>query len=195
MPAPFRSLVCAACLLMLGACQQSQPPVVAEQVDRPGFGGDFSLMNQDGRPFRLQDVRGRPVLLFFGYTSCPDMCPMTMSRIMTALDRLGDQASQVVTLFVSVDPKRDTPAALKEYVGSFSTPLIGLTGTEEEIARVAAMYHASFETVETGSPNYLINHTTAIFLIDRHGKLRQYFANDEDPDKLAAALQTVLKET
>jgi protein SCO1/2 len=139
-------------------------------------------------------VRGRPVLLFFGYTSCPDMCPATMSRITGALGRVGSSASAVVTLFVSVDPGRDTPAVLKGYVGSFSTPLIGLTGSEQEVARVAAAYHASYQILQTGTPNYLVNHTSAVFLIDRHGKLRQYFKFDEDPETLAAALRTVLDE-
>ncbi len=119
---------------------------------------------------------------------------MTMSRIMSALDRLGSQASEVVTLFVSVDPERDTPAVLKEYVGSFSTPLIGLTGTEEELLSAAVTYHATFARAQIGYPNYLVNHTTAIFLIDRQGKLRQYFAHDEDPQRLASALQVVLDE-
>jgi protein SCO1/2 len=99
-----------------------------------------------------------------------------------------------MTLFVSVDPKRDTPAVLKEYVGSFSTPVTGLTGSDEEIARVASAYHASYEIVPTGTRNYLVNHTSAIFLIDRQGTLRQYFKYDENPDTLAAALRTVLNE-
>src|SRR6478672_11647433 len=158
------SLLCAMVVLVfLGGCQQPQGAARVREESRPEFGGDFTLTNQDNQTFRLQDVRGRPVVLFFGYTSCPDMCPMTMSRISGALSRVGTQASEVVTLFVSVDPKRDTPAVLKEYVGSFSTPLIGLTGTEEQITRVTSSYHASFELMETGSPNYLVNHTTAIF--------------------------------
>jgi protein SCO1/2 len=119
---------------------------------------------------------------------------MTMSRISGALSRVGSQASEVVTLFVSVDPKRDTPAVLKEYVGSFSTPLIGLTGRDEEVTRVASAYHAAFQTVQTGTPNYLVNHTSAIFLVDRQGRLREYFKYDEKPETLAAALKTVLDE-
>jgi protein SCO1/2 len=189
-------------LLLLGAvaavgapgCQRSEPPAAAHEEARPAFGGDFALTNQDNQRFRLEEVRGRPVLLFFGYTSCPDMCPMTMSRIVGALRRVGGPAPAVVTLFVSLDPARDTPAVLKDYVGSFKTPLIGLTGTEEDVTRLASAYHASFQVVQTGTPNYLVNHTSAIFLIDRRGKLRQYFKNDEDPDALAAALRTVLDE-
>jgi protein SCO1 len=185
--------LCALALsLAASACQNSQPAKVGDEP--PGFGGDFSLTTQDGKRFDLRDVRGRAVLLFFGYTSCPDMCPMTMSRIASALDRLGSDASQVVTLFVSVDPKRDTPAVLKEYVGSFSTPLIGLTGSPDEVAHVTSSYHATYELVDNGSPNYLVNHTTAIFLIDKQGKLRQFYAYNENPDTLAAALKRVLKE-
>jgi protein SCO1/2 len=110
------------------------------------------------------------------------------------LRRVGSQAAEVVTLFVSVDPKRDTPAVLKEYVSNFSTPLIGLTGSDDELAHVASAYHASYEVVPTGTRNYLVNHTSAIFMIDRLGKLRQYFKYDENPDTLADALRTVLGE-
>lgn len=195
-------LVGAALLLSAGGCHGNQSGAEAGSSGmgatsprRPGFGGDFSLTNQDGQTFRLQDVRGKVVLLFFGYTSCPDMCPTTMSRIVSALDRVGDKRSQVLTVFVSVDPKRDTPAVLKEYVPSFRTPLIGLTGTPEQIAQVAAKYHASYEIVQTGSPNYLVNHTTAIFLIDQEGQLRQFFAFNETPERLAAAIGAVLKDS
>jgi protein SCO1/2 len=195
MLAASRSLVCAmAVIVSLAGCRQPQGVAGVSDEARPGFGGDFTLTNQDNQTFRLQDVRGRPVMLFFGYTSCPDMCPMTMSRIAGALSRVGRPASEVVTLFVSVDPKRDTPAVLKEYVRSFGTPLIGLTGTDEEVARVAAAYHASYQTVPTGTRNYLVNHTSAIFLIDRQGRLREYFKYDEKPETLAAALKTVLDE-
>ncbi len=175
----------------VAACERTSP---APSVTRPAFGGDFTLTNQDNARFRLEDIRGRPALLFFGYTSCPDMCPVTMSRITGAIGRVGSTGSEVVTLFVSVDPQRDTPAVLKEYVGSFSTPVIGLTGSYDEIMRVAAAYKASFEVVPTGTRNYLVNHTSAIFLIDRAGKLRQYFKFDEKPEVLAAALRTVLDE-
>jgi len=178
----------------LPACRGSGTSAGVREEDRPVFGGDFTLTNQDNHRFHLQDVRGRPAVLFFGYTSCPDMCPVTMSRIAGALDRLGKPGHDVVTLFVSVDPKRDTPAVLKEYVQSFSVPVIGLTGTAEQVGRVAAAYHASFELVPTGTTNYLVNHTSAIFLIDRRGRLRQFFKYDEKPDVLASALQTLLDE-
>ena len=193
---PIRAtlLILSAAVGAAAGCRRSEPPAAVREDARPAFGGDFTLTNQDHQRFRLEDVRGRPALLFFGYTSCPDMCPMTMSRIMGALGRIGSSAPEVVTLFVSLDPTRDTPAVLKDYVGGFKTPLIGLTGTDQEVTRVASAYHASFQIVQTGTPNYLVNHTSAIFLIDRRGKLRQYFKNDEDPDTLAAALRAVMDE-
>lgn len=190
-----RRLLLGLAIAVAAACGRAEPASggLAEQA-RPPFGGDFTLTNQDGQPFRLAQLRGRPAVLFFGYTSCPDMCPMTMSRIAAALKIVGDQAREVTTLFISVDPQRDTPAALKEYVGSFSIPMIGLTGTPEDVARVAAQYHASYQIVPTGTTNYLVNHTSAIFLIDRQGRLRQFFRFDEKPETLASALRTLLSE-
>jgi protein SCO1/2 len=179
----------------MGACQRQRgEPADVPTLDPLGFGGDFSLTAHDGRPFRLQDLRGHAVLLFFGYTSCPDMCPLTMSRIAAARDQLDAQASRVQILFVSVDPNRDTPAVLKEYVGSFAMPVTGLTGSDDEIATVAAAYQASYQMVPT-SPHYLMNHTTAIFLIDPQGRLRGRFAYNERPETLAAALRGVLDES
>jgi protein SCO1 len=183
-------------IVVASACGRAAEPAsgtLAEDA-RPAFGGDFTLTNPDGQPFRLDQVRGRPAVLFFGYTSCPDMCPMTMSRIAAALKLVGDEAREVTTLFISVDPQRDTPAALKEYVGSFSIPVVGLTGTPDEVARVAAQYHASYQVVPTGTTNYLVNHTSAIFVIDREGRLRQFFRFDEKPETLASALRTLLSE-
>jgi protein SCO1/2 len=179
--------------LVASACHGRSPAQGMREQD-PGFGADFTLTDENNRTFRLQNVRGRPAVLFFGYTSCPDMCPVTMSRIAGTLDRLGTAGREVATLFISVDPKRDTPAVLKEYVHSFTVPVIGLTGTEEQINRVAASYHAAFQLVPTGTTNYLLNHTSAIFLIDRRGRLRQFFKYDEQPDVLAQALRTLLDE-
>jgi len=122
-------------LALLSACQRAPAPAMSE-ADRPGFGGDFTLTTQDNQPFHLADVRGRPVVLFFGYTSCPDMCPMTMSRISGALRRVGGRASEVVTLFVSVDTKRDTPAVLKKHgqkLGSDPRIWTFLTGKRDDI--------------------------------------------------------------
>jgi protein SCO1 len=177
-------------VLAMSACQASEPVPDLEPL---GFGGDFTLTSHEGEPFRLQDLRGKAVVMFFGYTSCPDMCPLTMSRIASARDQLGAEASDVATLFVSVDPNRDTPAVLKEYVASFAMPVTALTGSDTDIATMAAAYHAGYQIVPA-SPHYLMNHTTAIFLIDRQGLLRGLFAYNEKPETLAAGLRVVLDE-
>jgi cytochrome oxidase Cu insertion factor (SCO1/SenC/PrrC family) len=178
--------------LTIGACER-EPAVDVSNLEPVGFGGDFSLTAHDGRPFRLQDLRGKAVLMFFGYTSCPDMCPLTMSRIASARDQLGGDASRVATVFVSVDPNRDTPDVLKEYVASWAMPVTALTGSDEEIAKVADTYHVQYQIVPA-SPHYLMNHTTAIFLIDPQGRLRGLFAYNEKPETLAAVLRAVLNE-
>jgi protein SCO1/2 len=190
-------------VLLTGAAACDRRPAPAAQTDakagasnRPDFGGDFTLTRHDGKPFRLADLRGKAVLLFFGYTFCPDMCPMTSARIMEAIGKLGDRRSQVVPLFVSLDPARDTPALIASYITHFGPDMIGLTGSPDEIARVARLYHVGYEKMPQADPaNYLINHTTAIFLIDQQGALRDYFAYDEPTDSLAAAVQGVLNGT
>lgn len=182
-----------ALLIGVAACHRAPPA----RTDRPDFGGDFSLTNQHGQPFQLTQLRGKVVLLFFGYTFCPDMCPMTMAHITEVLTRLGDARAEVAPVFISLDPQRDTPAAINTYVTHFSPQLTGLTGTPAEVARVAAQYHVSYNTVDSGSQNskdYLINHTTAIFLIDRQGALRNYVAYNEPTDRLVAAVQALLRE-
>jgi len=181
----------AALVLALAAASacRTGPPATGLQ-----FGGDFSLTDQNNQTFHLHDVRGRPAVLFFGYTSCPDMCPATMSRIAGALTRAGGSGGSVATLFVSVDSQRDTPAVLKAYVHSFSAPITALTGTAEEVQHVAAAYHATYQIVPTGTTNYLVNHTSAMFLIDRRGRLREIVKFDVSPEALASALRTLLDE-
>lgn len=191
-----RGFVIAAALLLasVSACSRPDPTPAAPAAPRPGFGGDFTLTSQDGQLFALKDLGGRPAVLFFGYTSCPDMCPATMSRIVAALGHVERGRDDVAILFVTVDPERDTPAVLKEYVNSFTRRPIGLTGTQADVNRVAAQYHAAANVVSTGTTNYLVNHTSAMFLIDRQGTLRQYFKYDESPETLGAAIQTVVDE-
>jgi protein SCO1 len=204
----FGSIVVVLALLVnLGACRRTPPPAQAEdgsragaRADRPDFGGDFTLTHDDNQPFQLTQLRGKAVLLFFGYTSCPDMCPMSLAHVIDVLKELGDARAEVTPVFVSLDPQRDTPATIKTYVTHFGPEVIGLTGTAADIARVAAQYRVSYNIVDSGatpgggSKDYLINHTTAIFLIDRHGVLRNYYANNEPVPRLAAAVLAVLPD-
>jgi protein SCO1/2 len=137
---------------------------------------NFTLTDQDGRAFQLEDLRGRVVLLFFGYTSCPDACPTTLSKLSRVYTLLGQQRDRVVTLFISVDPGRDTPRVLKDYLKYFRVNSVGLTGTKEEIDRVVALYGARYEIEKSDSAaGYHINHSTELYLLDQKGEVAHSF--------------------
>jgi protein SCO1/2 len=122
------------------------------------------------------------------------MCPLTMAHVLEVLKRLGPARADVVPVFITLDPPRDTPPVVKAFVTHFGPDVIGLTGSPPDVARVARQYHVSYAVVDPAAPDYLINHTTAIFLIDRQGVLRNYVAYNEPTDRLAAAVQAVLQD-
>jgi len=133
----------------------------------------FELQRAAGTDFRLSEARGKVVALFFGYASCPDVCPTTMAELNQALEELGDEADQVQVLFVTVDPQRDTPQRVQEYVNHFNPSFIGLSGSEAELAKVWNDYGVFVEIVDgTSAAGYLVNHTARVTLIDQDGNLR-----------------------
>lgn len=150
----------------------------------------FELTNHEGERFALEEARGGAVLIFFGFTYCPDVCPTTLASLGAALDALGDDAERVTILLVSVDPERDSPERLEEYLAGFSTlegHVMGLTGTLDEISAVAADYGVFFEKegVDGGPPpetGYNVAHSSSIFLIDHHGALRASFLQPAPKD-------------
>ena len=169
-----------------GGQPPSPPPNEKFALQRFPFGGDFALTDQKGAPFRLQDQRGKIVLLFFGYSSCPDACPTTLIRLTQAFKLLGDQQSDLLVVYVTVDPARDTPKALGEYLTNFSLPALGLSGSEEEIRKVVARYGASYKRgQDTADGGYLMDHTDRVFLIDQQGALRYLFSRDDTPEQIA----------
>lgn len=187
---PSRTLLLVAGLLWLAGCggqqQPAPPPNEKPALQRFPFGGDFSLTDHRGAPFRLQDQRGKIVLLFFGYTSCPDACPTTLIRLKQAFELLGAERGDLLVAFVTVDPVRDTPKALGDYLANFSLPAIGLSGSEEEIHKVATRYGASYKRgADTAEGGYLMDHTDRIFLIDQQGALRYLFSRDDTPAQIA----------
>ncbi len=153
-------------------------------------GGDFTLSEDNGKIFHLRDQRGKVVLLFFGYTSCPDVCPLTLAKLARSRTLLGPASKKVLTVFVTVDPQRDTSARLKEYLGYFDVNAVGLTGTKAQIDTVVHSYNASYEKVPTKSAlGYIINHTNIVYLIDRQGKVRYLFHQDDSPEKIAEVIR------
>lgn len=186
-----------AVLVALGALYA----VTAERGETPGsraeafagLGGDFTLTGNSGAPVSLSDFEGKVVLLYFGYTYCPDVCPIHLTLISAALDRLGGRASQFQPLFVSVDPGRDTPEAMDVYVSHFDTHLIGLTGSEDEIEAVADEYAVARQIVgDPTSDDYTVNHSSVIYVIGREGQVIDLLNADAGPDELAEQLRRYL---
>jgi protein SCO1/2 len=154
---------------------------------------EFTLARESGS-FQLAEARGDIVLLFFGYTSCPDICPTTMAELKTALERLGEEkAEHVKVIFVTVDPERDTPERVQEYVNHFDADFIGLSGTEQELAPVWNEYGVYREIVDgTSAAGYLVNHTARVTLIDQEGNLRVSYGFDTPVENIVHDLQLLL---
>ncbi|MGC4190307.1 MAG: SCO family protein [Thermomicrobiales bacterium] len=152
----------------------------------PHIATDLALTDQNGQPFSLEDHKGKVILLYFGYTYCPDYCPTTMSDFMQVKEQLGDRANDVEIVFVSVDPERDTPARIKEYLGFFDPSFIGLTGTEDQPAPIERDYAVSVSKdsatpISAGSSFYLVSHSTSLYAIDQSGNLRLTWAYGTSP--------------
>ena len=158
-------------------------------------GGPFSLVDQDGRRVTDKDFRGKYMLVFFGYTYCPDICPTELQVMSAALDQMGAEGDRIQPVFVSVDPARDTPEVLKAYVGNFGPHLIGLTGTPEEIAAVAKAYRVYYAKAGNGSSgtDYLMDHSSIIYLMGPDGRFVTHMAYTTDAAKLAAELKETLR--
>jgi protein SCO1/2 len=149
-------------------------------------GGPFELTNQEGKRVTDKDFRGRYMLVFFGYTFCPDVCPTTLQMMTQALDKIGPAANNIQPVFITIDPARDTPDTLKSYVSNFSPRLIGLTGSADDIAGVARAYRVAYSKQETGDPkNYLMDHSSIIYLMGPDGAFVKFFTYTTDVDKLA----------
>ena len=155
---------------------------------------DFTLTGQDGQKVTLGDFKGKVVFMFFGYTRCPDICPVTLSTLNSVINELGKDRDRVQVLFVTVDPERDTQAELKKYVTFFNKDFIGLTGTPEEVKNVSDSYHVFYLKEETGSePGYLMGHTSSVYLIDPDGRIvLRYPQNKMDPKEIAKDVERIL---
>lgn len=158
------------------------------------MGGDFALTGIDGKSFNSRQLRGRTVLLFFGFTNCPDICPATLSRAQKALALIGPEAkSKVRVVFVTVDPARDTPVRLKAYLARYNMPVIGLTGSVAEIQKVALQYGGTFSRSKTRTAaGYLMNHVPFLYLVDERGTLRYIFKLSDTPRLIATLTKSLL---
>jgi protein SCO1/2 len=153
------------------------------------IGGPFRLVDHSGRTVTDQDFKGHPFLVFFGYTHCPDVCPTTLFEISEILGKLGPDANRLAALFVSVDPERDTPDKLKDYLASFDPRLTGLTGDPAAIASIAKEYRAYVKKVPGDGADYTMDHTALVYLMDKDGRFVAPFNIKRRPEEAAADLR------
>jgi protein SCO1/2 len=157
----------------------------------PRIGGAFSLTDGDGRTVTDRDLRGRYLLVYFGYTSCPDVCPTTLNEIAGALQDLGGAGRRLTPVFISVDPARDTPSVVRSYVAAFSPRIVGLTGSAQQIASVAREYRVYYAKGGDGA-NYTVNHSSLLYLMAPDGRFVAPIRADQDAASLAADLRPYL---
>ena len=197
--------LCLACTLLLAGvmefparAQEPDPTTAARLMDdlmwgRGHIGGPFELVDHTGKKRTDADFRGKLLLVYFGYTYCPDICPADLLQISLAIDQLGTAGDEVQPLFISVDPERDTTTVLAQYVSSFHPRLIGLTGTPEKIRRVAnsyKAYYAKYTPPDRGV--YLIDHTGFIYLMDRAGKYLGFFPPGTSANRIVEIIRPYL---
>jgi len=176
-------ILLATTLLLTNANRQSQPNL--------GIGGPFRLINQEGVEVSERDFLGRPSLIFFGYTHCPDICPTKLLEVSEIFRALGAD-KKINALFMTIDPERDTPALLKDYLSSFDPRIVGLTGTSEAIAAAEKTFRVYARKVETGEGSYSMDHTALVYLMDRQGRFISVFNTEQDPQAAARALAPYL---
>ena len=176
------ALIAVSLLAGCGEKKGAAPKLEFQSTDLTGasFAKDFALTDHTGKPRTMADFKGKVVVMFFGYTQCPDVCPTTMAEMTEVLKQLGPQADQVQVLFVTVDPERDTQQLLAQYVPAFDKRFIGLYGTPEQTAAVAKEFKVMYNKVAGSSKdNYTVDHTAASYVFDKDGKLRLLLRNGQ----------------
>ncbi|MEE8351087.1 MAG: SCO family protein [Rhodospirillales bacterium] len=171
------------------------PAERAAPLPAVAIGGPFTLVNHLGKTVTEADFRGRHLLVFFGYTFCPDVCPTAMLNVSDAMNLIGDKADKIRSLFISIDPERDTPAVLKSFVENFDPAITGLTGTPEQVKVATNSYRVRYgkEKAEGGpKDDYLMYHSASILLMDGKGKFLRAFRHDTTPEEMAKKIKEFL---
>lgn len=187
--------VCIAAVFAVAGCQPATQPAVfhATDITGAGFARDFTLTDHNGRVRSLADFRGKAVAIFFGYTHCPDVCPTTLADFAAALEQLGPQAERVQVLFVTVDPARDTPELLRQFVPAFNPGFLGMYADTPTLERLAKEYKVVYQkTAVKGADDYLIDHSAGTYVYDPAGNLRLLVPYGSSPDAIAQDLKTLL---
>lgn len=191
----LRALLSAAALaLMLAGCQQSaSEKFVNTDVTGLEYAKDFALTDHNGKPRTLADFKGKAVVMFFGYTQCPDVCPTTMAEMANVMKELGPQADKVQVLFVTVDPARDTPQILSQYVPAFDKRFLGLYGDDAATAKVAKDFKVFFQKVPGKTPgSYTMDHTAGSYVFDPSGHIRLFVRHGQGAEPIVHDLKLLL---
>jgi len=177
---------------LLWSEKNAPAPVAAE--GKPAIGGPFSLTNQDGKTVTDKDFRGKILLVYFGFTHCPDQCPLTLANFTQVMNALGSKAGQVAPLFISVDPAHDTPKRMKEFLAAFSPAITGLTGTNAQVADVAVAYKVYYAAHDTKhASESAVDHSGFIYVMDREGNYLTHFSADTTPKQIETSLRPYLQ--
>jgi protein SCO1/2 len=184
-------------LATLAGCDQPAPPVAFKSVDITGadYADGFDLPDADGRRRTVADFKGKLLVLFFGYTQCPDACPTTLAALTEARALMGADGGQLVTALVTLDPARDTAALLKPYLAHFDPNGVALRGSDAEVAATAKRFKVFYSKAEGATPEtYTMDHTAASYVFDTRGRIRLYQRNGMKPADMAADFQALLKQ-
>jgi protein SCO1/2 len=181
-------------MVVVGGRQQAAQTTDAA-TGQPLVGGPFTLTNQDGQVVDQSILEGKWSLVFFGFTYCPDYCPTTLGVLNAVQERMGDKAKDLQIVFISIDPERDTPQMLKDYLSSdgFPDDVIGLTGTPEQVAQVAREYRAFYQKVGEGE-GYTMNHGLTVYLMGPDGQFRSAVAHDLGPSRTATLIENAMEK-
>lgn len=186
-----RLLLLALTLLLVGC--DNQPQFGNTDISAAGYATDFALTDHTGKPRTMADFRGKAVVIFFGYTQCPDVCPTTMTGMAEAMKLLGEDAGKVQVLFVTVDPERDTPQLLAQYVPVFNPSFLGLYADAQTIARTAQDFRIFYKKQPGSTPStYTVDHTAGSYVYDPKGRLRLYIKHGEKPEVIAKDLKLLV---
>ncbi|MBI1260112.1 MAG: redoxin domain-containing protein [Rhizobiales bacterium] len=170
---------------------KGEAPVVS--TGKPQVGGPFTLTDETGKTVTQDDFKGQFMLIYFGFTFCPDVCPTELQVMAAAINALGDDADQVTPILITVDPARDTPEVMAKYVPQFSPRLKGLTGTPEQIAQVAKEYRVFYEKVQDdSSTDYTMDHSSIVYLMGPDGQFLSFFPPATSPDEIAAKIKSFI---
>jgi protein SCO1/2 len=194
MRALARLAAAALAVALVAGCAPDAPKFRASDITGTSFGKDFRLADHHGRPRSLADFRGKVVVLFFGYTHCPDVCPTTLAEMAETMKRLGKDADRVQVLFATLDPERDTPELLAQYVPAFWPSFLGLRGDAEATARTAKEFKIFYQKQPGRTPDsYTLDHSAGTFLFDPQGRLRVYVGYGQGPDVFTNDIRELLR--